>query len=132
MKLLKKIKYGVMTLGMSLMMLPTKVFAFRREEADLYGAPEDYNYIANNTINNTVNTVKESSTSFEPDSMFLIRCLTFFLVPLIFIIGLLIYAKKSKSEKATKIIVTVFLTMIVIAMLTGAILFVVGSVLGWF
>ena len=128
MKLLRKIKYGFMMAGTSIMMLPTKIFAARREEADLYGPPEDY--VRNTT--NTVKAVKETSASFEPDSMFFIRCLTFFLVPLIFLIGLIIYSKKSKNTKGAKALVIVFMSLLIIAMLTGAILFVVGSILGWF
>lgn len=131
MKVLKKLKYGLMMTGTTLMMLPTKIFA-AREDADLYGAPEDFNVVTNNTITNTTNKVKETSASFEPDSMFFIRLLTFFLVPLIFFIGIIIYAKKSKSQKSTKVIVTIFTTLLVIAMITGAVLFVVGSILGWF
>ncbi len=131
MKILKKIKYGFMMLGTTLMMLPTKIYALGREDADLYGAPEDYNVVRNNVVN-TANKVKESSSGFEPDSMFLIRCLTFFLVPLIFLIGLIIFAKASKSKKSTKVIVSIFLTLLIIAMLTGAVLFVVGSILEWF
>lgn len=132
MKLLKKIKYGFMMAGTSLMMLPTKIFAARREEADLYGPPEEYVRNTTNTVKNTVNTVKETSASFEPDSLFFIRCLTFFLIPLIFLIGLIIYIKKSKSTKGAKALVIVFMSLLIIAMLTGAILFVVGSILGWF
>ena len=118
-------------MGTALMMLPTKIFA-AREDVALYGPPEDFNVVTNNTVTNTANKVKETSASFEPDSMFFIRLLTFFLVPLIFFIGIIIYAKKSKSQKSTKVIVTIFTTLLVIAMITGAVLFVVGSILGWF
>ena len=131
MKVLKKIKYGVSMFGTYLMLLPTKIFAVGRDEADLYGPPEEYNIVRNNVVN-TANKVKETSSSFEPDSMFWIRCLTFFLVPIIFLIGLLIYAKASKGKKSTKVIVTIFISLLAIAMLTGAVLFVVGSILGWF
>ena len=130
MKILKKIKYGLMMFGTTLTMLPTKIFA-ARSDAALYGPPEDFN-TTNNVVTNTVkNTVKESS-SFEPDSMFWIRCLTFFLIPIIFLLGLLIYAKASKGKKSTKVVVTIFVSLLIIAMLTGAVLFVVGSILGWF
>ena len=131
MKILKKIKYGLMMCGTTLMMLPTKIFA-DRDDAALYGPPEDYNVVTRNTVTNTVNKVKESSASFEPDSMFWIRCLTFFLVPLIFLVGIIIYAKKSKNSKAGKVVVTFFTSLLLIAMFTGAVLFVVGSILGWF
>lgn len=133
MKLLRKIKLGLITIGTTIMMIPTKIFAVGREEADLYGAPEEFIIRdTTNTARNTVKAVKETSTTFEPDSMFLIRCLTFFLVPLIFILGLIIYTKKSKSQKSTRVVVTVFTTILIIAMLIGAILFVVGSISGWF
>ena len=132
MKLLKKIKYGIMMFGTALVMLPTKIFAATRSDATLYGPPEYYNDVTNNAVTNTANRVKETSSSFEPDSMFVIRLLTFFLVPLIFILGLIIFAKKSKSQKSTKVVVTIFTTLLIVAMLTGAVLFVVGSILGWF
>ena len=131
MKILKKIKYGLMMFGTTLMMLPTKIFA-ARSDAALYGPPEDFNNVTSNTVTNTVKKTVEESSSFEPDSMFWIRCLTFFLVPIIFLIGLLIYAKASKGKKSTKVIVTIFVSLLIIAMLTGAVLFVVGSILGWF
>ena len=131
MKILNKIKCGLTMFGTSLMLLPTKIFAVGREEADLYGPPEEYNVVRNNVVN-TANKVKETSSSFEPDSMFGIRCLTFFLIPIIFFIGLLIFAKASKGKKSTKVVVTVFVSLLIVAMLTGAILFVVGSILGWF
>ena len=131
MKIVKKIKYSFMMFGTSLMLLPTKIFAVGRDEADLYGPPEEYNIVRNNVVN-TANKVKETSSSFEPDSMFWIRCLTFLLVPIIFLMGLVIFAKASKSKKSTKVIVSIFITLLIIAMLTGAVLFIVGSILGWF
>ncbi|MBR2704489.1 MAG: hypothetical protein IKE91_03370 [Clostridia bacterium] len=130
MKILKKIKYGLMMFGTTLMMLPTKIFAADPNASALYGPPEDYN-IVNNTAH-AANKVSEASSSFELDSMFLIRCLTFFLVPVIFLLGLIIFAKASKSKKSTKVIVSIFVTLLIIAMFTGAVLFVVGSILGWF
>ena len=132
MKVVRKVKYRLTMLGTALMMLPTKIYAVGREDADLYGPPEDFNVVTNNTITNSANKVRETSSSFEPDSMFVIRLLTFFLVPLIFILGLIIFAKKSKSQKSTKVVVTIFTTLLIVAMLTGAVLFVVGSILGWF
>ena len=131
MKIKRKIKNGLMLFGTTLMMLPIKIFAVGRDEADLYGPPEEYNIVRNNIVN-TANKVKETSSSFEPDSMFWIRCLTFFLVPIIFLIGLIIFAKASKGKKSTKVAVTIFVSLLVIAMLTGAVLFIVGSIQGRF
>ncbi len=130
MKILKKIKYGFMALGTTLMMLPTKIFAAEPNASALYGPPEDYNVVNNTT--HAANKVSEAASGFEPDSMFWIRCLTFFLVPVIFLLGLLIFAKASKSKKSTKVIVSVFVSLLIIAMLVGAVLFVVGSILEWF
>jgi len=134
-KILKKIRYAFIGLGTTLMMLPTKIFAVGRDVEVLYGPPEEYNYVTNNTVTNTVkntaNAVSET-TSFEPDSMFFIRCLTFFLIPIIFLIGLIIFSKKSKSEKKAKATVIVFLSILIIAMLVFAITFVAGSFAGWF
>lgn len=62
----------------------------------------------------------------------MLRCLTFFLVPIIFLIGLIIFAKASKGKKSTNVAVTIFVSLLVIAMLTGAVLFIVGSIQGWF
>ena len=129
MKIFKKIKNGLIVFGTALMMLPTKIFA-ARSDAALYGPPEDFNVVNNTT--HAANKVTEASSSFEVDSMFLIRCLTFFLVPIIFLLGLIIFAKASKSKKSTKVIVSIFVALLIIAMLTGAVLFVVGSILEWF
>ena len=132
MKIVKKIKNSLILFGTTLMMLPIKIFAVGRDEADLYGPPEDFVINTANTAKNTTNAVKETSSSFEPDSMFWIRCLTFFLVPIIFLIGLIIFAKASKGKKSTNVAVTIFVSLLVIAMLTGAVLFIVGSIQGWF
>ena len=131
MKVLGKVKKVVYSTGIALAMLPSKIFAVEREQSVLYGPPEDYTNITTN-VTNTVSKTKETAATFEPDSMFFIRCLTFFLIPLIFLIGLIIYSKKSKNTKGAKALVIVFMSLLIIAMLTGAILFVVGSIQGWF
>ena len=37
-----------------------------------------------------------------------------------------------KEKKSTNVAVTIFVSLLVIAMLTGAVLFIVGSIQGWF
>lgn len=45
---------------------------------------------------------------------------------------IIIFAKASKGKKSTNVAVTIFVSLLVIAMLTGAVLFIVGSIQGWF
>ena len=89
MKLVERIKKGLIGLGAFLLTIPTKVFAVDyAAAAAMYGipAPEP---VKNNFINSVWNVCR------------------IFIIPIALLIGIIIYLKKSKSSKKKKILVTI-------------------------
>ena len=101
MKIVERIKKGLIGLGAFLLTIPTKVFAvgidFDRTPI-LYGMPEP---------------------NPEPESLILKNILNICriaVIPLALIIGIVIYLKKSKSSQKRKIITVINLVAIVLAL----------------
>ena len=97
MKILEKIKKVFLTIGVFLVTLPTKIWAIGIEVLpDLYGPPQlDYGVFRPRSIGILENILK------------IVRIIV---IPLILIIGIIIYLKKSKSSRLRKVI-TILLTV---------------------
>lgn len=109
MKVVEKIKKGLMGIGAFLLTIPTKVFAVGLDidrTPILYGMPEP---------------------NPEPESLILKNILNICriaVIPLALIIGIAIYLKKSKSSKKRKII-----TVIISIGIAGALYFIISYII---
>lgn len=98
MKLLEKIKKGMMGIGGFLLMIPTKVLAMPVDDAmihmPLYGPPK------------------------EPPKPSLIeivwKVVTNLLFPIVLLIGIIIYFKKVKDSKKNRIILSIGIVLLII------------------
>lgn len=101
MKFLSKIKKIIISIGIAIISIPKKVFAVAVNPSDivqdLYGPPSAVLYGVPSPVNPTWNISK------------------LFVIPLALIIGLIIYFKKSKSTVKKKIIITILVIMITVA-----------------
>lgn len=90
MKVVERIKKGLIGLGAFLLTIPTKVFAVDLDMIQPeYGVYEPEPIIRNNLINAIWNIGR------------------MFIIPIALLIGIIIYLKKSKSSKKKKILVTI-------------------------
>ena len=107
MKVVERIKKGLMGIGAFLLTIPTKVFAV--DDMDIiysvYGIP-DPEPVKNNFINSVWNVCR------------------IFIIPIALLIGIIIYFKKSKSSKKKKIFVTIGIFVI-----TAILYFVVNRII---
>lgn len=112
MKLVERIKKGLIGIGTFLLTLPTRVFAIRYNEIEpLYGIrePELVEPVRNNLINSIWNICR------------------MFIVPIALLIGIIIYLKKSKSSRNIKII-TVLITIGIVTLLCLVINYIINNV----
>lgn len=108
MKLVERIKKGLIALGAFLLTIPTKVFAVDYMDSQpMYGIrePEPEKNILNTSIWNVCRI---------------------FIIPVALLIGIIIYLKKSKSSKKRKII-TVLITIGVVAILYLVINYIINN-----
>lgn len=87
MKIVERIKKCLMVIGTFLLTVPTKVFATTRGDIDIapaYGIPASVE-----SKNNMLNIFR------------------MFIIPIVLLIGIIIYLKKSKSSKKKKILITI-------------------------
>ena len=95
MKVLKKIKYGLIMFGTTLMMLPNKIFAAREPEmVSLYAAPKE-----------------EPTPEFSYSELFL-KILSFVIIPLVLLVGAIVFYKKSKMKNIAKILIIIAVAII--------------------
>ncbi len=109
-KVINKLKKIIFFIGVLLMSLPSKIFAtnvFTSPVSTLYGIPE---------------TVYESSPVSPVQLIW--RIAKGIVIPLILLVGLITYLKKSKSSKKKKILVTIGIIAI-----TAIIYFVVNKII---
>ena len=110
MKLVERIKKGLIGLGAFLLTIPTKVFAVDYMDiTTMYGIP-DPEPVKNNFINSVWNVCR------------------IFIIPIALLIGIIIYLKKSKSSKKRKII-TVLITIGIVAILYFVINYIINNVI---
>ena len=102
MKLIGKIKKLIITIGTFFIILPTKVFA-GNVIGTLYGISREP--VKSNRMLDSVNIIWKISKVL--------------LVPLVLIIGLVIYFKKSKSTTKKKVITMIIAVLLVIAICWG-------------
>lgn len=107
-------------------MLPTKIFAATRDMPSLYGPPdfEVRNSVNNiNTVNsinsiNSTNNINTVGNTFKNTLSFFIniffKVFAFALIPLIFIIGSIIFFKKSKLKTVYKILILIAVLVLLI------------------
>lgn len=89
-KIIKKIKKTIMSVVVFLIALPSKIFAITPSSMEiLYGVPEEL-YGSPRTI--AMNEIWKIARIF--------------IIPIILLIGIIIYLKNSKSTKRVKLIVT--------------------------
>lgn len=103
MKILEKIKKVFLTIGMFFVTLPTRIFALNSNTIALYGVPEP----------------QPEYGVFEPSSVSRIlenigKIISIIIIPLILIVGIIIYLKKSKSSKLRKVITVLLAVAITI------------------
>lgn len=93
MKIVEKIKKGLIGLGAFLLTIPTKVFAADyHDEPSVYGVP---------------NPDVPVSQIFRDIFRNILDICRIVVIPLVLIIGIVIYLKKSKSSKKRKIITVI-------------------------
>lgn len=110
MKLVERIKKGLIGLGAFLLTIPTKVFAVDYMAiTPMYGIP-DPEPVKNNFINSVWNVCR------------------IFIIPIALLTGIIIYLKKSKSSKKRKII-TVLITIGIVAILYFVINYIINNVI---
>ena len=110
MKLVERIKKGLIGLGTFLLTIPTKVLAVDYMAiAPMYGI-SDPEPVKNNFINSVWNVCR------------------IFIIPIALLIGIIIYLKKSKSSKKRKII-TVLITIGIVAILYFVINYIINNVI---
>lgn len=97
MKIVERIKKGLIGIGAFLLTIPTKVVAIADFTPELYGIPEPGPELESKSIilKNILNILKIA------------------VIPLILIIGIVIYLKKSRSSKKRKIITVLIIIGIV-------------------
>ena len=95
MKILKKVKYGLTMMGTTFLMLPTEIFAAKEPEVvSLYAVPKE-----------------EPTTEFSYGELFL-KILSFVIIPLVLLIGAIVFYKKSKMKTLTKILIILVVAII--------------------
>lgn len=104
MKLVERIKKGLIGLGAFFLTIPTKVFAV------------DYMYIT------PVYGIP------DPEPVKIWNVCRIFIIPIALLIGIIIYLKKSKSSKKRKII-TVLITIGIVAILYFVINYIINNVI---
>lgn len=110
MKVVERIKKGLMGIGVFLLTIPTKVFAVGYMDVQpMYGIREP-EPVRNNLINSIWNICR------------------MFIIPIALLIGIIIYLKKSKSSKKRKII-TVLITIGIVAILYFVINYIINNVI---
>ncbi len=120
MKLLNKVKKGLIGIGLFLLAFPKKIFATSVKNIiagseqfiqDLYGPPVSTLYGVQNpdSVPSLMNSIW--------------NVFKIFIIPLVLLIGLIIYFKKSKSSIKRKILITI----LIIA--TVAIIYIVGNII---
>ena len=115
MKIVERIKKGLMGIGVFLLTIPTKVFAINDSMRGIaidpaYGIPDPVKPVRNNIISNILNICR------------------MFIIPIALLIGIIIYFKKSKSSKKRKII-TVLITICIVAILYLVINYIINNVI---
>lgn len=111
MKIVERIKKGLIGLGAFLLLLPSKVFAISDSMmriSPMYGIQEP-EPVRNNLINSIWNICR------------------MFIIPIALLIGIIIYLKKGKSSKKRKII-TVLITIGIVAILYLVINYIINNV----
>lgn len=114
MKVLEKFKKVFSSVILGAAMLPTKIFAFSRDEAEVYGPPEDFRSSPSVNNINTVGDTFKDAISFAINIAF--KIFAFILIPAIFIVGSIIFFKKSKMETKYKILIIVGILILLISL----------------
>ena len=110
MKVIERLKKGLIGIGTFLLTIPTKVFAIDHMDiTPMYGIP-DPEPVKNNFINSVWNVCR------------------MFIIPIALLIGIILYLKKSKSSKKRKII-TVLITIGIVAILYFVINYIINNVI---
>ena len=113
MKIIDRIKKGLIGIGTFLLTIPTKVFAlYDSEIAELYGVAQPI-------------AQPEYGIPKTGPIIIIWKLARIFIIPIALFIGLIIYLKKSKSSYKTKII-TVLVTICIVAILYVLINFIVN------
>lgn len=114
MKVIEKIKKGLIGIGVFLLLLPSKVFSIsdsmlRISPTPMYGVqqPEP---VRSNLVNNIWNICK------------------MFVIPIALLIGIIVYLKKSKSNTKRKFIM-ILITLAIVAVLYFTINYIVDNVI---
>lgn len=115
MKIIERLKKGLIGIGAFLLTVPTKVFAVNSSMRGIaidpaYGIPAPAKPVRSNLIGNIWNICRV------------------FIIPIALLIGIILYLKKSKSSKKRKII-TVLITIGIVAILYFVINYIINNVI---
>lgn len=108
MKIIERLKKGLVGIGFSIETIVTKVFAAEYEEiSSIYGVP-----VLEAEKENFINRLWNNRRAF--------------IIPIALLIGIIIYLKKSKSSKKRKII-TVLITIVIVTLLYFVINYIINN-----